>query len=122
SRRPGRLDSERYSDAALLAGLAALALEHSPPGDLAEVGIAAEAAEPWAYPAVVHHATGIVSEQLGLDVEEAMLRLRTGGVLAGGRRVRRRAGAGSLRGRVFAPPPRVVVFRRFRIESWADDA
>jgi len=56
---------------------------------------------------MVHHASGIVSEQLDIDVDQALLRLRAF-AFATGRRV--------------VDVAREVVDGRLRIESWLDNA
>ena len=107
SREPGELRSETYEDAVLLADLASLAVGQfdSSPG-IAAAGIGAEATEPWAHPAVVHQASGMIAEQLGVGVDEALLRLRAWGFVTG---------------TTVADLARDVVARRVRIESWAGD-
>ena len=107
SRAPGALRTEAYEDAVVLADLASLAVARfdSSPG-IAAAGIAAEATEPWAFPAVVHQASGMIAEQLGVDVDEALLRLRAWGFVSG-------AAVSDL--------ARDVVARRVRIESWSSD-
>jgi hypothetical protein len=103
---PGEMGRDQLADARVLADLAALAIER---GDAAVVGVdlVAEPAEDWAHPAVVHHASGIVSERLDIDVDQALLRLR--------------AVAFAMDRRV-ADVAREVVDGRVRIERWLNDA
>jgi GAF domain len=101
----GALHPEQFDDALLLAGLAALAVDQGVGGTAIEgVGIRAEPAEPWAHSAVVHNACGMVSEQLGIEVDEALLRLRA---------------VAFATDRPMAAIAKDVVARRLRIESWA---
>ena len=74
SRRSGELTSTEVDDALLLAELASLTIERSDQLDV--VGLTTEAAQPWTYSAVVHNATGMIAAQLGVGVDEALLRLR----------------------------------------------
>jgi len=101
----GALDRECYEDATLLADLAALAVHRLPEARIDEVGVGTESAEAWAYPAVVHNATGMVAEQLGITVDDALLRIRA---------------VGFVIGRDVGDIARDVVERRLRIESWTD--
>ena len=107
SRRRGDLATDAFEDAVLLADLAALAVDHHDASPaIAAVGVAAEATEPWAYPAVVHQATGMVAQRLGIAVDQALLRLRAHGFVLG---------------MSVADLARDVVARRVRIEAWTDD-
>jgi signal transduction protein with GAF and PtsI domain len=71
------ITDQQIEDVLVLADLATLALTrpdldtHVPGVDLR-----AEPAEPWAHPAVVHNATGMISARLGITVDDAFLRLR----------------------------------------------
>ena len=77
-RRTGDLELDQAADAWVLADLAALSVDHVGAATRIDgVGIAVEPAAAWNYPAVVHHASGMVAEQLAIDVEQALLRLRT---------------------------------------------
>jgi len=106
SSRRGDMGSEQVADALVLADLAALAVDPLlRPTSIAGVDLSSEAFEPWAHAAVVHNASGMVSEQLGIGVDEALLRLR--------------AVAFAIERHV-ADVARDVVDRRLRIESWAD--
>lgn len=107
SATPRRLADDEVRDALVLADLAALALISSAPTTIAGVDIAAESAEPWAYASVVHHASGMVSEQLDIDVDEALLRLRA---------------VAFVTGQSVAAVARAIVARDLRIESWSEDA
>ena len=104
---PGDLGGEQIADARVMASLAALAVERGSDASVTGVDLAAEPAEGWAHPAVVHHATGIVSEQLDIDVDQALLRLRAAAFAMGGR---------------LADVAGEVVSGQLRIERWLDDA
>ena len=65
-----------------------------------------EPEQAWAHPAVVHHASGITAVQLGIDVDEALLRLRTHAFVSG---------------RAVSHVAAEVVARRLRIEPWGDN-
>lgn len=104
--QPGDLRPEWVADAEILAGLATIAVEgEGRQSVVAGVALSAEAPQDWAHAAVVHQASGIVSEQLGIDVEHALLRLRAVS-FASERRVDQVA--------------RDIVARRLRLESWAE--
>jgi hypothetical protein len=73
----GDLADDAVEDALILADLAALAIDRAGrPSQIEGVDIAAEPAEPWAHPAVVHNASGMISAQLDIGLDEALLRLR----------------------------------------------
>ena len=73
----GDLEDDAVEDALILADLAALAIDRSAGAtDIEGVDASAGAAEAWAHPAVVHNASGMISEQLDIGVDEALLRLR----------------------------------------------
>ena len=77
SKKRGDLAAHQVEDALVLADLAALAVDQLDAGSAIDgVDLSTEPAEGWAYPGVVHNATGMVSEQLHIDVHEALLRLR----------------------------------------------
>src|SRR3954470_19041083 len=102
---PGPLGQEEVENALMLAGLAAIAVDQNTGAtEIADVGIGVEPAEPWAHSAVVHNATGVVSEQLGVDVDEAFLRLRAFAFATD---------------RSLADVSRAVMARTVRVESWA---
>jgi hypothetical protein len=104
SRQTGDMATDQVEDALILAHLAALAVDRLDVGSTIDgVDLSTEPAEPWAHAAVVHNATGMVSEQLGIDVHEALLRLRS---------------VAFVTGRTVADISRDVVSRNFRIESW----
>jgi len=106
STRRGDMESDQVEDALLLADLAALAVDRLDTSTIVQgVELAAEPVEEWAHGAIVHNASGMVSEQLGVGVGEALLRLRAI-AFATERRV--------------AEVARDVVDRRMRIESWSD--
>jgi GAF domain-containing protein len=102
----GDLDDDHVADAIILADLAALAIDRHAAGSAIEGSdISAEAAEPWAHPAVVHNASGMVSAQLDIDTDEALLRLRA---------------SAFVMGIAVADLARDIVARKIRLESWAD--
>jgi hypothetical protein len=103
---PGSLGQDEVENALILAGLAAIAVDQNIGAtEIPGVGIGAEPAEPWAHSAVVHNATGMVSEQLDIDVDEAFLRLRA---------------VAFATDRPLADLARDVVARRVQIESWGE--
>jgi GAF domain-containing protein len=107
STRPGDLDPDGVEDALLLADLAAIAVDRMRgTAQIAGVAAIAEAPEPWSYGTAVHNATGMVAEQLGIDVEQALLRLRA---------------VAFATDRAVLDVARDVVARRIRIEAWVDD-
>jgi len=106
SRRRGGLVQDAYEDATLLADLAALAVDQRPDAGIEEVGARVEPVEPWAYPAVVHNASGMIAEQLGITVDDALLRIRA---------------VGFVIGRDVGDIARDVLDRRVQIESWFDE-
>jgi hypothetical protein len=77
SERPRQLEHSQVDDLLLVADLASIAVESAGGSPVVEgTDLRTEGAEPWAHPAVVHHAVGMVSAQLGVGVDEALLRLR----------------------------------------------
>jgi GAF domain len=72
------LSSTEVDDALILADMAALAVrtsqESGKPDDIQQ--LSTEPEQGWAHLAVVHHASGMTAVQLGISVDEAMLRLR----------------------------------------------
>jgi transcriptional regulator with GAF, ATPase, and Fis domain len=104
SRQTGDMATDQLEDALILAHLAALAVDQLDAGSTIEgVDLSTEPAEPWAHAAVVHNATGMVAEQLGIDVHEALLRLRS---------------VAFATERTVADISRDIVSRTFRVESW----
>lgn len=102
-RQTGEMATDQLEDALIVAHLAALAVDRLDVASAVDgVDLSAEPAEPWAHPAVVHNATGMVSEQLGIDVHEALLRLRS---------------VAFVTERTVADISREVVSRKLRIES-----
>jgi GAF domain-containing protein len=103
-RRRGDLDADRYEDAVMLADLASLA-SASAVGDarIPNSDAVSEAAEPWAHPAVVHQASGMVSVQLGIDTDASLLRLRA---------------YAFVNGRRLVDVAAAVVERRLRLDAW----
>ena len=90
----------------MLADLAALAVDESgPASQIAGVDVGAETPEPWAHSAIVHNATGMVSEQLDIEVDEALLRLRA---------------LAFVTGRTVSDVAHDIVDRQLLIESWTD--
>jgi len=77
SREVHLLSDSDVDDALILADMAALAIHGSDDsGQARELGLDAEPDQPWAHLAVVHHASGMTAVQLGISVEEALLRMR----------------------------------------------
>jgi ANTAR domain len=77
NRTAGPLDSSQTADVNILADLAALAVAQPDTGlVIDDVGIAVEPAAPWAHAPIVHNACGMLSQQLGISVDDALLRLR----------------------------------------------
>ncbi len=70
------------------------------------MALAAEPERLWAHPAVVHHASGMTAVQLGISVDEAMLRLRAFAFAAD---------------RALVDVARDVVNRQLRLEAWNRD-
>jgi GAF domain-containing protein len=104
SRQTGDMATDQLEDALILAHLAALAVDRLDARSTVEgVNLSTEPAEPWAHAAVVHNATGMVAEQLGIDVHEALVRLRS---------------VAFVTGRTVADIARDVVSKTFRMESW----
>lgn len=100
----GDLATDQVEDALVLAHLAALAVDQLDAGSAIDgVDLATEPAEAWAHPAVVHNATGMVAEQLHIDVGEALLRIRA---------------VAFVTGRTVAYIAHGVVSRTLRIDSW----
>jgi hypothetical protein len=107
SRVPKSLSDSEIGDALMLADMAALALRTSEGSDpLAILNLGREPQEEWAHEAVVHHASGMTAVQLGITVDQAMLRLRAHAF---------------VEGRSLADIAGDVVARRLRIEAWHDD-
>ena len=105
SRQTGDLATDQIQDALVLADLAAMAVDqHDGSPAIDGVNLSTEPAETWAHPTVVHNATGMVSEQLRIDVHEALVRLRA---------------VAFVTERTVADVARDVVARTLRIESWA---
>jgi hypothetical protein len=104
NRRAGPLDPDQTADAQLLASLATLAVERPDNASgIDEVGVAVEPSAPWAHSAIVHNACGMVSVQLGISVDDALLRLRA---------------LAFVQGRSVTQLARAVVSRQLAIESW----
>jgi transcriptional regulator with GAF, ATPase, and Fis domain len=102
---PGSLGREEVENALVLAALAAIAVDqHTGATEIADVEIGVEPAQPWAHSAAVHNATGMVSQQLGIEVDEAFLRLRA---------------VAFATDRPLADVARAVIGRQVRVESWA---
>ncbi|MCU1388303.1 MAG: hypothetical protein JWL72_1641 [Ilumatobacteraceae bacterium] len=104
----GDLDSDQVNDAMLLADLAALTVDRlgTAVRDVSGAAAEADAVDEWAYPSIVHSASGMISEQLDITVEEALLRLR--------------AVAFAIDRKV-TDISRDVLDHRFRLESWVAD-
>jgi hypothetical protein len=107
ARAVGELDDGQVEDALILADLAALAVDRlGGDADVDGIELAVEPAEPWAYAAVVHNASGMVAAQLGITVDEALLRLRA-------------VAFATERG--VADVADDIVGRRLRLDDWPDD-
>ncbi|MCU1396189.1 MAG: hypothetical protein JWM34_4617 [Ilumatobacteraceae bacterium] len=101
----GELDDNEVEDALILADLAGLAVVgHLDETSIDGVDASTEPQEPWAYAAVVHHASGMVSEQLEIDVGSALLRLRA---------------VAFATDRDVADIARDIVARRLRLDAWS---
>ena len=101
----GYLDDDVVEDAIILADLAALAVDRGVDlSEIAGVDSVVEPAEAWAYPAVVHNASGMISEQMDIGADEALLRLRA---------------SAFVMDRSVADLARDVVDRKIRLEPWA---
>ncbi len=99
-------NDDNVENAIILADLAALAIDQGGGTSAIEgVEASAESAETWAYPAVVHNASGMISEQLHIGPDEALLRLRA---------------SAFVMERSVADLARDVVARKIRLESWTD--
>jgi hypothetical protein len=105
SKKRGDLAAPQVEDALVLADLAAIAVDQLDVGSSIDgVDLSTEPAEAWAYPGVVHNATGMVSAQLHIDVHEALVRLRA---------------VAFVTERNVADIARDVVSRTLRIDAWA---
>jgi hypothetical protein len=101
------LSDGAIDDALLLADLTAIAVHDlDATGRIDEVGISSDLDEPWAHRSVVHHATGMTAVHLGVDIDEALLRLRAF-AFASSRRLDEVASD--------------VVARRLQLDEWSDD-
>ena len=101
------LSDGALDDALMLADLTAIAVHDlDTTGRIEEVGISSDLDEPWAHRSVVHHATGMTAVHLGVDVAQALLRLRAF-AFAAGRRLDEVAAD--------------VVARRLQLDVWSDD-
>lgn len=104
---PGPLAADQVEDSALFAQLASLALDDNLGRPAIDgVSLATEAPESWAHSSVVHNASGMISEQLGIDVDEALLRIRA---------------LAFVTGRSAADLSRGVVDHRLRLDRWSSD-
>jgi hypothetical protein len=107
SRTPFELSDGGINDALVLADLTAIAVHDGKDhGRIDEVGLSSSLDEPWAHRAVVHHATGMTAVELGVSVDEALLRLRAYAFAAS---------------RTLDDVSRDVVARRLRVEHWSTD-
>ena len=96
-------DSE-VDDALILADMTALAIRSTEDSDQSGVGgLGVEPEEPWAHQAVVHHASGMTAVQLGVSVDDALLRLRAFAFAVD---------------RALVDVAGDVVSRRLRLEAW----
>jgi GAF domain-containing protein len=107
SREAHQLSDAEVDDAMMLADIAALAVRSSDESDVSrKLGLHAEPEQPWVHQAVVHHASGMTAVQLGITVDEALLRLRAFAFAAD-------------RGLVDVAGD--VVKRELRLEAWRHD-
>jgi len=106
ARKVGGLADDNVEDTLILAGLAGLAVERLGPASVSGVDLTAEPVEDWAYPSVVHNASGMVSEQLGIDVDQALLRIRA---------------LAFATDRQVSDVARAVVERSLRLDAWTDN-
>jgi hypothetical protein len=107
SRVPTTLSDTEMDDALMLADMAALAVRTAEGNQLLSIlNLGQEPQAEWAHEAVVHHASGMTAVQLGISVDQAMLRLRAHAF---------------VEGRSLADVAGDVVARRLRIEAWNDD-
>ena len=91
----------------ILADMAALAIHGSDDsGQTRELGLDTEPDQPWAHLAVVHHASGMTAVQLGITVDEALLRMRAFAFAVD---------------RSLADVAGDIVGRRLRLEAWRRD-
>ena len=104
NRMAGPLDSSQTADVSILADLATLAVAQSDTALVIEdVGIAVEPAAPWAHAPIVHNACGMLSQQLGISVDDALLRLRA---------------LAFVQNRTVTQLARAVVTRQVKIDRW----
>ena len=106
ARSAGGLADEKVEDTLVLAGLAGLAVERRGPPSVSGVDLTSEPVEDWAYPSIVHNASGMVSEQLDIDVDQALLRIRA---------------LGFATDRQVSDVARAVVERSLRLDVWTDN-
>jgi hypothetical protein len=102
------LSDSDVDDALLLADITALAISTSQghPAPTAAIDLPTEPVQLWAHQAVVHHASGMTAVQLGVTVDEALLRLRAFAFAAD---------------RALADVAADIVKRRLRLEAWPHD-
>jgi transcriptional regulator with GAF, ATPase, and Fis domain len=106
NRAAGTLDPEGAADVTLVADLATLAIARSHlPESIGDAGVSAEPSAAWAHSATVHNACGMLSVQLGVTVDEALLRLRA---------------LAFVKNRSVDSLARAVVARELRIDSWEE--
>ena len=106
NRTAGPLDSSQTADVSILADLATLAVAQSDTALVIEdVGIAVEPAAPWAHAPIVHNACGMLSQQLGISVDDALLRLRA---------------LAFVQNRTVTQLARAVVTRQVKIDPWTN--
>jgi hypothetical protein len=84
AKQPQNMTDNDIADACVLADLVTIAVNNSlERGEITEVGLSSGLENAWSYPAVVHHAAGMTSVHLDIDIETAMLRLRARAVGTG---------------------------------------
>lgn len=100
----GEMGDGQIADATVLADLAALAVDQPEAAtSIDDLGIAVEPTAPWAHPAVVHNACGMIAEQQSISVDAALLRLRA---------------LAFAQGSSVVELARSVVARNLRLEAW----
>jgi GAF domain len=84
AKQPQVMSDNDVADACVLADLITIAVNNSlERGKITEVGLTSSLENAWSYPAAVHHAAGMISVHLDVDIEQAMLRLRARAVGTG---------------------------------------
>ena len=105
SREPRALTDVNVVDALILADMAAITVASGEP-TATSLMVDTEPEQDWVHPSIVHQASGMTSVQLGIGVDDALLRLR--------------AHAFALDRRL-ADVAADIVARRLRLEAWHRD-